>query len=292
MKLDYLREFVALAERLNYTQAASNLYMTQPALSRHIQSIEEELGVRLLKRSTHDVVLTDAGRTVLEGFRETVRCYDDALEHLRLSSKGLVGTLCFGILYYAIEDYLERSLKRFRRQCPAVDISVHSFQPLALADALLTGNIDAGLTHALSVPSDKRCASVSVGSEPLVALLSQKHPLAESDKISINDLAHERFVFIEREAWHQSHIESLLLKHQIQPTGVILTEQIDTLPIAVLKHKAVTIVPSHVGRISWTGLAHARFKERSLRIEMAVAYSTDNKNPVLKMLIQSLTPTA
>ena len=82
LKLNYIREFVTLAETLNFSKAAEKLFLAQPALSRHIAIIEEIMGGRLFQRTTRNVSLTPAGEAVYNAFIEILRQYDGAREQV------------------------------------------------------------------------------------------------------------------------------------------------------------------------------------------------------------------
>ena len=73
MRIEYMREFVAIHDEGNFSRAARSLFMTQPALSRHMQELERELGVRLIDRDRHSVSLTEAGAARVAAFREAHR---------------------------------------------------------------------------------------------------------------------------------------------------------------------------------------------------------------------------
>ncbi|MBQ3302799.1 MAG: LysR family transcriptional regulator [Eggerthellaceae bacterium] len=79
MNIDYIREFIVLAETLNFTKAASRLYCSQPALSKHIAAIEHELGAELVERGEGRVALTPIGSIYLDEARRIVRDYDRSL---------------------------------------------------------------------------------------------------------------------------------------------------------------------------------------------------------------------
>ena len=87
MKLDYLREFVTLAQCLNYSAAARQLYITQPALSRHIAHMEEQFGAKLFERDSHGVTLTEVGKECLKEVRAILKRYDDMLNSVVVASE-------------------------------------------------------------------------------------------------------------------------------------------------------------------------------------------------------------
>ncbi|MGA8480364.1 MAG: LysR family transcriptional regulator [Chthoniobacterales bacterium] len=93
MELRHLRYFLAAAEASNFTKAAARLRVTQPALSRQVQDLEDEIGVELLRRSPRGVTLTAEGRLFLEEVRELLKRTDESVEKVRALVRGEYGEL-------------------------------------------------------------------------------------------------------------------------------------------------------------------------------------------------------
>src|ERR1700745_317978 len=96
MELRHLRYFVAVAEALNFTKAAAQLRVAQPALSRRVQDLEDEIGVDLLKRSPRGVALTAEGHLSLEKPRPLLKLADESIEQVRALARGHFGELHIG----------------------------------------------------------------------------------------------------------------------------------------------------------------------------------------------------
>ena len=96
MELRHLRYFVAVCEALNFTKAAAQLRIAQPALSRQVQDLEDEIGVDLLKRSPRGVTITAEGKLFLEEAREVLRRTDESVEKVRALARGEYGELHVG----------------------------------------------------------------------------------------------------------------------------------------------------------------------------------------------------
>ena len=93
MRIQYMRELIAIKEQGNYSRAAKSLYVTQPVLSRHIADMEKELGVKLLNRNKHTVELTEVGMKVYLRFQRIVQNYDVLLQDVANFKTGITGTL-------------------------------------------------------------------------------------------------------------------------------------------------------------------------------------------------------
>ena len=106
MKIEYMREYIVLANTLNFTNAANILFITQPALSRHIALVEEEIGAQLFIRTKHYVTLTRVGESVLKEFRQVIDQYDKLLNRIPQMNKGFTGELRIAMHHYAVESYM------------------------------------------------------------------------------------------------------------------------------------------------------------------------------------------
>jgi DNA-binding transcriptional LysR family regulator len=96
MELRHLRYFAAVAEALNFTRAAAHLHVAQPALSRQVADLEEELGVDLLRRTSHGVLLTAEGKLFLEEARAILKRADESVAKVRALARGELGELQVG----------------------------------------------------------------------------------------------------------------------------------------------------------------------------------------------------
>ena len=122
MRVEHMREFVAIRDEGNFSRAARSLFMTQPALSRHVQEMERELGVRLFDRSRHSVTLTEAGERAYKAFRQVIRTYDRLTDDIAGYKAGLSGRLRIGMLYYTIRQDYGDTMERFSAEYPGVEL--------------------------------------------------------------------------------------------------------------------------------------------------------------------------
>jgi DNA-binding transcriptional LysR family regulator len=191
MELHALQVFLTVATEKSFSRAADRLLRTQPAVSLALQRLEAELSEKLIDRSAKDMVLTDAGRTVLEFARrfEALRHeMDNSLAELRDNS---AGTLTVG----ANESsalYLLRHIQTFRRLHPKINVRVRRSLSSKIPDELLDGNLELGVIS--YDPPDERLTSTVIYIDALTFVVSPKHPLARRKTVSISDLAEETFI--------------------------------------------------------------------------------------------------
>ena len=195
MELRHLRYFIAVAEALNFSEAARRLNIAQPPLSRQIQQLETELGALLLVRDRRKVELTDAGRVLLHEARMLVSQTLFTMDAVRRAHSGEYGLVRVGLgsgLGKKIEQVLVKHAKRF----PDVDIRCKDILSTRQNDALVERQIDVGF---LRPPVDlQRLASEPLFEEQFLVFLSKKHPLARRRKLKLKQLAGETLLLYDR----------------------------------------------------------------------------------------------
>jgi DNA-binding transcriptional LysR family regulator len=168
MDLRSVRYFIQIADCGSITRAAGNLGVAQPALSRQLRAMEEELGMPLLVRLPRGVRLTAAGRQFLDHCRRALRELDRGKEELRANRDSPRGQVILGVSPTLGPLLVPGVVERVRRQCPQVALKIVEHFSTLLFDGLLTGRIDVAL---LTNPSVTRALRFTpLISEPIVVL--------------------------------------------------------------------------------------------------------------------------
>src|SRR3989454_12469430 len=118
MELRHLRYFLAVGEALNFTKASAQLRVAQPALSRQMQDLEDEIGVDLLRRSPRGVTLTAEGKLFLEEVRELLKRADESVEKVRALARGEYGELHIGYAPSPTVEILPPALAAVQKAVP------------------------------------------------------------------------------------------------------------------------------------------------------------------------------
>jgi len=198
--LNELECFVAAAEELNFSRAARRLHISQPPLSRQIQSLESKLGVKLLERSTRAVALTSAGALYLQDARHILTRLDCAAATARRAAVGEVSRLRLSFVGALLDEVLVQILQSLRIAHPQCQIHLTDLPPSAQFEALLAGQVDGAFIGAAPSRPDKRVRLVVWKREPLLLALPQGHRLAGRSEIQLEDLAEEDWVMVSRSA--------------------------------------------------------------------------------------------
>jgi len=186
LELRQLRYFVAVAEELHFTRAAELLHMAQPALSARIRELERAAGAPLFARSTRRVELTPAGEALLPHARAALEAADRAREALERARRGTTGTLRMGLVAGTQTPLTSRVLATFseRYRQVRVDPVAHDFSDPSAG--LCSGEVDISLVGA---PLDETGLELEpLERAPLVAVVSERHPLADREEIAVAEL--------------------------------------------------------------------------------------------------------
>jgi DNA-binding transcriptional LysR family regulator len=197
LELRHLRYFVAVAEELNFSRAAERLHMAQPPLSAAIRQLEQELGTELLARTTRKVRLTDAGRAFLEGANRTLAELERARIDAQRAAAGEIGQLRVGFSWSARFQTLPAIGRSFRLSHPNVSLLTEEMWNARMLPALRAAAIDVAVSLCPEV--GREFAYAPIRSEPVVALVSARHPLAGRESLDLRDLADEQFLFFPRD---------------------------------------------------------------------------------------------
>jgi DNA-binding transcriptional LysR family regulator len=194
--------FVAVAEERNFTRAAERLHVAQPALSRQIRLLEDELGVELLRRTTHAVELTAAGELLLERGSRLLGDADALWRGVRRVAAGEAGTIRLG--YGASSGYetAPKLLAALAERLPELVVETQVLATPAILAGVADGSLDAGIV---------RCApSGSVlRREPQGVLLEPGHRLAARESVRVDELRDE-LILIHPRAENPGHYDALL----------------------------------------------------------------------------------
>jgi len=191
MELRHLRYFAAVAETLSFTRAAVRLHLTQPALSRQIRDLEEELGCRLLRRGPNArTELTPEGRRLLAGARELLAGAEQLVAAVRAGG----AQLRFGHYGSLWLDYFSPALRRFARQHPGVSLQLVELTPRELAAALRRGELDLAVVGEADAGLRKEFHTRLVAATPSRLALAAAHPLAKRRKLRLAELRDAEWV--------------------------------------------------------------------------------------------------
>lgn len=244
MELTQLRYFLQVADRGNFTRAAEDLLISQPALSRSIQKLEEELGQPVFERKTRSVSLTDAG-TLLQGRAQQVL---SILEDTKaeITDDGESGRVRVGAIPTIAPYFLPEILRRFSSAFPKATLIVQENTTDLLLKSCTQGEIDLAIV-ALPVPA-KYLEVEELFEEELLLVLPPDHPLVDKSRIRLRDVKPFPFVLLEEAHCLSSNIVSFCRQRSFQPVAVARTSQLTMVQELVSLSHGVSMIPAMARR--------------------------------------------
>jgi len=231
MELRHLRYFVAVAEEENVTRASTKLHVSQPALSRQIRDLEDELGLQLLERSAKSVRLTEAGRTFLIEARAVLQRADDAVKTVRAIAGGGEGEIHVGYAPSLTVQILPRALRIFQGEFPRVRVILHDLSSGEMIQGLRDGKLQLALMVHPGESDLRNLHFDELARYPISLAVPPNHPLANARSVKWTKLADENLIAYSREDYPEYH-ESLKT----------LAELIGGNPHIVEEHDSVTSI--------------------------------------------------
>lgn len=193
MEVSDANAFLVLAEELHFGRAAQRLQMGQPPLSRQIQRLERSLGTKLFKRTSRQVELTIAGQTLIEPARELVAASERAVESVKSTITGQIGTVSLGFAGASSNAEVAALARQLAIKAPRLRFEVHSSQ---FADDSLKKVLDKSLDFSMGlwefIPSE--LDSLHLGDDDVLVAVHKNHPLAKHDRVKMAQLAHDPWI--------------------------------------------------------------------------------------------------
>lgn len=270
VELRQLRYALTVAEELHFGRAAARLRVAQPSLSRQVRELEESLGVRLFERTSRSVALTVAGEAFIELARRTVRMADSAEATAKAAAEGRVGRASLGFVASAAGEILPPLIARHRAVRPDVRLDLREMGTSQQVEALGNSEIDIGLTRDLLGRSDLHLTPLF--REPVLAVVSESHPLHAKRVIGLSELAGSDFVLLPRTS--APRIWNLLsaMSHETGSSLHVAQEarQYATVLALVTADMGVALVPSSVRSLRHEGVHYLRLRDDEAFSEVQV----------------------
>lgn len=245
MELDQLRHLLKLAEHGNFTRAAEDLELTQPAISRSISRLEEELGQPLFERHSREVVPTDAGKLAMTMARRILGLVDDL--KAQISDDGATGRVRIGAIPTIAPYFLPGLIKRFRDLYPLAHVSVFEETTDKIVQKLADGEIDvAVLARPLNV---KHLEFEDLFDEELLLVVSADSDLGGEPSIDLERIESLPFVLLGEAHCLTDNILHFCRHNAFNPVALERTSQIATVQELVALGHGISLVPEMARRM-------------------------------------------
>jgi DNA-binding transcriptional LysR family regulator len=277
-----LRYFQAVAEELHFGRAAARLAIAQPALSRQIQQLEQELGTPLLRRTQRRVELLPAGALLLERSRAIQQEVARTLADVRRTGTGELGKLTLGFLHSSTYGLLPTVIRRFRQLYPGIELELHEMPITAQLSALVRGTIDLGLLRVQSAPPELEI--VPVMRDPFVLALPAKHRLAGRARMRLKEVAGEPFLMYHKGEAPLLHgrVQAMCEQAGFSPNVVQHATQIHTMVGLVGGGLGVAVVPASARNLHPRQVHFVQISDKVEPLHIGLGWRRGHESPAIR----------
>jgi DNA-binding transcriptional LysR family regulator len=243
MDIASLRAFVAVAENTSFTLAADELHITQPAISKRISALEEELGVLLFDRIGRRISLTEAGEALLPRARRILNEVLDSQHAIANLTDRVEGRLLLGTSHHIGLRRLPDILRRYSRSYPQVDLDIRFMDSEAVCYAIETGKLELGVIT-LPTSENHRLLSTPIWNDPLRVVVGHHHPLAGAETaLDGKALASYPAILTGAETYTRIAIEQALSRIGGHPRVTLSTNYLETIKMLVSVDLGWSVLP-------------------------------------------------
>lgn len=267
------------------------MFITQPALSRHITALENSLDIKLFERTTQSVTLTPAGELFKARITSILDDYDDLSSRLRILKSGYDSRLRIGCPYYAINDYLGDVPEHFGGIYPTVKLQYTVGDPHEVMQCLLDNKVDLAIVAKYQLPHTSQLERCDIYTEPLGVLINKNDPLSHKSELSLSDLKSSTFFSVGNSyftaSWH--HVVSLCHSAGFTPSAPALFNQMEALIMAIRNGDGITIVGRHLRNQESELIAYRPLSESNCVRQVSIWYKPNSENRSIDKFIKYYT---
>ena len=288
MELRHLRYFVAAAEAENVTRASLKLHVSQPALSRQIRDLEEELGFLLLERSAKSVRLTEAGRAFLIEARAVLERAEEAVKTARAIATGGRGELHVGYAPSLTVRILPPTLRAFQAELPNVRVRLHDLSTEEMLAGLREGTLQIAFVVRLTPAMLRGLRFEELARESMCLAVGPNHPLAGRRTVALAEVAGEPLITYSRKDYPDAHenLAAMFAAIKSKPRIAEEHDSVSSLIAAVEAGNGVAIAPQSLSCTAGPRLKLIPFSPALTPLAIGAAWSKAGITPAAERFLK------
>jgi len=242
MDIDSLQAFVTVAEKQSFSQAAEQLYLTQPAVSKRIATLESELNTRLFDRISRKVELTESGNALLPRARSILLDVEDSRRAISNLSGNIGGKLSIGTSHHIGLHRLPPVLRSFTKQFSEVELDLHFMDSEEACQAVEHGDLELGIVT-LPIHTPENLHAEFIWPDPLAVVVHKNHPLAAQQNVTLSTLSKEPAILPTHGTYTREIIERTLQPKNLDLNIRLATNYLETIKMMVSISLGWSVLP-------------------------------------------------
>jgi DNA-binding transcriptional LysR family regulator len=291
--LSQLRVFLVALEEGSLNRAAARLRMSQSALSRQMQVLENEIGGALLERTTSGVRPTDVGHALASAIPKMLADYDAAIATARRLARGQRDLLRIGYLGSAAQTFLDPALAVLRHSHPEVKVKLLDLSPGEQIAGLRKGELDLAITGQEGGFASSEFYTRKLATLPVIAVMPDDHPLARRKKIQLKELRNERFLSAPEEdlPGRDRWIAQLCRRAGFRPKFVQGADSVSEAFSVINSEGVIALLPAYLKTFPASGVARVEISDPKATWDFIIVWQRGKASGSLRVLLDALTTT-
>ncbi len=288
MELRQLEQYLAVADELSFSAAARRLHMSQPALSRSVKQLEEELGVTLLERSTARVRLTAAGDRLIDLANDLIDQSKELQGELRRIGEGKQQRLEIGYITPALDSFLQESLDMSQARFPDLTLNLHDLSPQAQTERLEKGELDVALLGSACPVLEQRFDLFQICEIPLRLALSSTHECARRRSLHLQECSEEVFISLKETSFpgRQALVEEACIQAGFSPRFGRQADSLHSLLALIGSGQGISLVPADMESLLPSRVKLLPLRSPECHITFMAAVTRDEARPTVRAFLQ------
>jgi len=281
MEFRHLKYLLALGKELHFAKAAEKLFITQPALSKQIMQLEDELGTKLLNRTKRSVSLTPAGKYLMDEADYIINHLDRVVDATKRKGEGEEGEIRIGFVGSAMQRIIPELLEQMSKIHPNIHASLDELDNKDQLDAVARDKLDIGFVRLESVHKGFEQRVVLEDSFSLV--VSNKHAVQPQNFKSLDQFKDEQFILFSNDYSQEyyDNIMSIFTDHGFEPKVSHRSVQANSIFRLVERQLGVAIVPTALQGGLDLGVSFIPLNHLPQRTKLIAIWNADNRNEAL-----------
>ena len=288
MDMRTLGAFLSLASNLNFSKSAEQVYISQPAFSRQITSLEDEFGCELFFRNKRKVELTEYGHVFMDYAERILSEYNKWMIEVRQMQNNKTGHLRIGFLRDFPHSFLPDIIKFFHQNYGNIQLSLSDCGISDIINGLLREEVDFGFgfsTDAENVDIDK----LVVSSAPICVAAPENRPFALESSIQIEKLANEQFIMMPPDVYSPvvRYIHNICKLGGFEPNIAAYSNSVFSILMLVKCGIGITLLSNDAKVMAPEGVRFIPLDHELAKLDMTLLWKTTNKNPAAPIFLEA-----
>lgn len=282
-----LETFMKVVEGNSFAQAATDLGMSQSALSQQISRLENEVGELLLDRSTRPLKVTHFGRQFYARCRSVIEALTGVDGLITDAREGRAGLLRIGLVPSLMYGPVPAVIKSFHDTHPDVEVQITHDSTATLRELLSEARLDVAFLH-YSAPNTPSFTHRKLCDEPFYAVVNKDHPLARASTIRFSDLRSEPIITIPREAAPENHDALIVacMQNGFSPAGIISPGSYMSHVGLVSAGLGISFIPASIAHLTVENVIYKRVTDPEVRLETLVCWHQRRESVTLSAFVE------